>query len=263
MRIKRRRSAVILALVAAGAMVVTGVALAATASNGDDSDFTFKFSPNKVPKKKPQKGALATDLFNKYLNPGNANPGGAVNRTQIFLDDDFKINPKVTPKCNPAAISGNIPMSAAMAACGSSLVGKGTATASANGAFTINGCVLLFNGAPQGGKPTLQVFTRVQVASPSSILCGTPSSNNQGNATILLSGVVKGASGDYGIQLDINHITNAAAFPLTEFKTVIKRGKYFSGRCHDGNHKWNLKTTWTYNDNVKETEKHTQKCKVK
>ena len=73
-----------------------------------------------------------------------------------------------------------------MAACKNALVGTGTATATANGIFIINGCVLLFNGPPQEfppGLPTLNVFTRVQTSNPSTITCGNPATNDQGNGT--------------------------------------------------------------------------------
>ena len=137
-----------------------------------------------------------------------------------------------------------------MATCSKALVGNGTAQATANGVFNVNGCVLLFNGQPQGGKPTLQVFTRVQASNPSKITCANPSSNTQGNATILLTGVLKPASGLYGKVLDVDHITQAATFPLTIFKTTIKKGNYISARCAATNKTWNMKTTWTYNNNA-------------
>ncbi len=262
MRISRRLT-VTLAVAAAGALGVTGIALAGVSANGDDSSIDqFAVTPNKLPKKKFKAIKHVLDLSNVYANPGNDNPGGAVHRTQIYIDDDVKLNPKAAAKCDPASVSGNIPMSQAMAACGSAKVGSGTAKATVNGAFDVNGCVLLFNGTPQGGKPTLLVYTRVQVSNPSSITCADPANNNQGNASILLQGVVKPASGDFGIQLDVNNIDDAAAFPLTQFNTVLKKGNYLSARCHDSNKTLNEKVTWTYNDNTKETEKASQKCKV-
>jgi hypothetical protein len=248
----RRRHAVILAVAAAGALAVTGIALASATSTA-----TFSFSPNKVPKNKYKPGTLKTNLSTTYTNPGNANPGGATERTQIFLDDDFKINTDAARKCNPAAIQGNIPMSQAMAQCGRAKVGSGKATASANGAFTVNGCVLLFNGT----NKTLLVFTRVQVSNPSNISCANPSSNTEGNTTVLLSGKVKSASGDFGTQLDVNHIQAAAALPLEIFDTKIHKGSFISGRCHDGNKKWNLKVVWTYNDDSKHSVSKSQTCK--
>ncbi len=84
--------------------------------------------------------------------------------------------------------------------------------------------MLLFNGQPQGGKPTLQVFTRVQAANPSKITCTNPSNNTQGNATILLNGVYKPATGPYSKILDVNHITQAASFPLTSTRRPSRRG---------------------------------------
>ena len=97
--------------------------------------------------------ALATDLDTHYTNPGNNNPGGAVERTQIFLDKNWKINTSAAAKCADNQLAGKT-MKDAMAACKNALVGTGTATATANGLFSINGCVLLFNGQPARVVPT-------------------------------------------------------------------------------------------------------------
>ena len=40
-----------------------------------------------------------SDLKTHYTNPGNNNPGGAVERTQIYLDKNWKINPGAAAKC--------------------------------------------------------------------------------------------------------------------------------------------------------------------
>jgi len=252
----RRRSAVIFALAAAGAIAVAGVAFAAPTST-----FSFKFSPATAPKTTFKAGSLFTNLTTHYTNPGNNNPGGAVERTQIFLDKNFKINTGAAAKCSPSQLSGKT-MKQAMAACGNAKVGSGTATASANGVFTIHGCVLLFNGQPQAGNPTLQVFTRVNASPPGNISCANPAGNSQGNATVLLNGVLKPAASPYGKVLDVNHITQSAAFPLEVFKTTIKKGNYISARCNAADHLWRMKTTWTYNNNTKKTVSKTQPCTV-
>jgi hypothetical protein len=252
----RRRFAVITALAAAGALAVAGIAIAATTST-----FSFKFSPSTAPKTTYKAGGLFTDLETHYTTPGNNIPGGAVERTQIFLDKNFKINTNAAGKCAPNQLA-NKTMKDAMAACKNALVGTGTAQATANGAFNINGCVLLFNGKPQNGLPTLQVFTRVQASNPSTISCANPSTNTKGNATILLTGVLKNSTGLYGKVLDVNHITQAATFPLTIFKTTIKKGNYISARCAATNKTWNMKTTWTYNNGKSFTSAKTQKCTV-
>jgi hypothetical protein len=252
----RRRYAVIFAIAAAGALAVAGIAMAATTST-----FAFKFSPSSVPKTTFKAGSLFTDLETHYTTPGNNIPGGAVERTQIYLDKNFKINPNAAAKCSKNQLA-NKTMKDAMAACKSALVGKGTAQATANGAFNINGCVLLFNGKPLNNHPTLQVFTRVQASNPSTISCADPANNTKGNATILLTGELKPATAPYGKVLDVNHITQAATFPLTIFKTTIKKGNYVSARCAAADKTWRMQTTWTYNNNVKKTVKKTQPCTV-
>jgi len=252
----RRRSAAIFALAAAGALMVAGVAFAAPTST-----FLFTAGPKTAPKTTFKAGSLFTNLTTHYTNPGNNNPGGAVERTQIFLDKNFKINPGAAGTCAESKLTGAT-MKQAMARCAGALVGKGNATASANGAFTINGCVLLFNGPPSAGNPTLQVFTRVNASPPGAISCANPAQNTQGNATVLLKGVLRPAAAPYGKVLDVDHITQSAAFPLEVFKTTIKKGNYFSVRCNAADHLWRMKTTWTYNNNTKRTVSKTQQCTV-
>ena len=248
----RRRSAAIFALAAVGVVAVAAVAIAAPTST-----FSFKMSPSNVPKTTFKNGSLFTDLKTHYTNPGNNNPGGAVERTQIYLDKNWKINTGAAAKCSSSQLSGKT-MKAAMAACKNALVGTGTATATANGLFEIHGCVLLFNGQPQGGQPTLKVFTRVQASNPSTISCANPSTNTKGNATVLLNGVLKNATAPYGKVLDVDHITQSASFPLEEFKTTIAKGSYIQAKCPTS--PWHMKTTWTYNNNTKKTVSKTQPC---
>jgi hypothetical protein len=253
----RRRFAVLSAMGAVVAVTAAGVAIAAPTST-----FTFKASPSTAPKKTFQAGSLFTNLTTHYTNPGNNNPGGAVERTQIFLDKNFKVTPSAAAKCSASKLSGKT-MKQAMAACSKAKVGSGTATASANGVFTIHGCVLLFNGKPTPtGLPTLQVFTRVNASPPGNISCSDPAHNSQGNATVLLNGVYRPASGQYSKILDVNHITQSAAFPLEVFKTTVKKGNYASARCAAADHLWHMKVTWTYNNDTKKTVSKTQTCTV-
>ncbi len=256
MRIRRRYAALVAAaiLVVAGAV---GVAFAATTST-----FTFKASPSTAPKNRYQAGSLYTDLETHYTNPGNNIPGGAVERTQIYLDKYFKVTPSAAAKCSASQLR-NKTMKQAMAACSAAKVGQGTATATANGLFEIHGCVLLFNGKPTStGKPTLLVFTRVQAANPSKITCTDPAHNTQGNATVLLQGVYKPASGKYSKVLDVNHITQSASFPLESYKTTVKKGNYASAKCAAADHLWHMKVTWTYNNGKSTTVSKTQRCRV-
>src|SRR6476620_5124739 len=121
MRIRRRYSVLLVVGVVAG-LAVAGIAFAATSST-----FTFKATPSTAPKTTYKSGSLFTDLETTYTNPGNNNPGGAVDRT-------------AATKCSSNQLAGKT-MAQAMAACKNALVGSGTAAATANGLFKINGCV--------------------------------------------------------------------------------------------------------------------------
>jgi hypothetical protein len=250
----RKRYAVLIAIAAVAGVALAGVALAAPTST-----FTFKVTPSTAPQNTYKPVSLFSDLKTHYTNPGNNNPGGAVDRAQLYLDKYAKVDPTQAAKCADNQLAGKT-MAQAMAACKNALVGSGTATATANGLFQINGCVLLFNGQPQSGLPTLKVFTRVQASNPSTISCANPATNNQGNATVLLNGVLKNATGLYGKVLDVNNITQSASFPLEEFKTTIGKSTstYIQAKCPTT--PWHMQTTWTYNNNVKKTVSKTQPC---
>jgi len=251
MRIKRR-FAVILALAAAGALAVAGVALAAATST-----VTLNFAPSNLPATTFQSGKITVHTHTNYTNPGNANPGGATKRAQLYFDDDFKVNATATPLCTPSG--GD--MANAMTECSGSLIGTGTATASAHGAFVIHGCVLAFNGKKDAaGHNTVVLFTRVNVTNPSTITCGSPATNHQGNTTVILKGIltnnttVGGADLVGGKQLDFNNITSVAAFPLTDFNVGVQKGNYIQARCADaptsGAQRLNLQTKFTYNNST-------------
>jgi hypothetical protein len=252
----RTRYVVLLALIAVAGLTVAAIAIAATTST-----FTFKASPSTAPKNTYQAGSLYTDLETHYTTPGNQVPGGAVDRTQIYLDKNFKVTPSAAAKCSSSKLA-NQTMKGAMAACSKALVGKGMAQATANGAFKINGCVLLFNGPLKNNHPTLNVFTRVQASNPSTISCADPAHNTKGNATILLTGEYKPTTGTYGKILDVQHITQAATFPLTSYKTTVKKGNYASARCAAADHLWHMKVVWTYNNGKTASVSKTQRCTV-
>jgi len=243
MRIKRR-SAVILALATAGALAVAGVAFAT-----GNSTATFKFTPSNVPTTAFQAGQINVHTHTTYTGTTQTD------QAKLNFDNDFKVNTSATPKCNKANIQGQIDMAAAMAACKNALIGLGTATAQA-GPNTIHACVLAFNGSGTGGHVLL--FTRANSAPPFTISCANPGSNHNGNTTVLLDGVYSanptslGADFTGGKQLLFSNITQNSPFPLTDFNVTVgvpkvaNAGNYVSARCHDSNHQWNLKTTFTY-----------------
>jgi hypothetical protein len=251
----RRRTAVVLALAAAGAVATGSFALANTASNGNVSGAKFDFQPHKVPKTKFHKGALTLGTSTVFADPGNKPNGGSTNRVQLWIDDDIKLNVNSVPKCNPSSMSSNTTMRQAMQACGSSKVGSGiahTAAADPSGVFPL--CVLVFNAT----NNRVILFSRLFASTP--LNCANPSTNNGGDTSVILFGKLKGASGDFGTQLNVD--TSQTALPLGDFKAKIKRGKYAVARCHDGNHQWNVKSKHTYSDGVTSVDHVKKTCHV-
>jgi hypothetical protein len=273
LNLRRRRSPVILALTLAGTLAITGLALAAPSST---VSFSFRCDgravANKCPRYAYQKGKLNLHTHTNYTNPGNGNPGGATKRIQIHLDNDFRFDLTATPQfCDPAQLF-NRDMSAVMTGpCGPDLVGTGRGQALAGSpTFTVPACLLVFNGTPDAvperGSPRLLIYARAQAASPpnNAINCSDPASNHQGNATVVLQGIVKQSplGGDYRRQIDINNIDQASVFPVADLNFNLQKNDFVQARCFDANRVWNLRTKFTYNDSTTQTVNSTKTCSV-
>jgi len=251
----KRRVAVVLALAAALSLAVAGIAYAAISST-----VTFKFTPSTVPKTTYKAGQINVHTHTNYSDTASQ----YTSRAQLYFDSDFKVNVAAVGKCNPSSISGNKTMAQAMAACGSKLIGKGTATAAA-GANTVHACVLAFNGTGTGGHVLL--FTRANAAPPFTINCSNPSSNTSGNTTVLLDGALKPANkAGYGKLLDFQNINTASPLPLTDFNvtvgkpTVPAAGGWISAKCSHSPKKWKLQTKFTYSSGTQTINSTPQTC---
>ena len=292
-RIKARPT-VVFALATAGALAVAGIALAAANSTVPG----FSFSPNN-PHGVLTPGKPSVHTHPNYTNPGIGNPGGAMKRMQLNLDDDFQFNPGAFPTCDPTQFTQSTTMAEAMAVCGpagapsqnawlwpaNSTTSNGTvelvcAPRACGPALTVKGCVLVFNG--QGSTSEVLLFIRADFTYPITISCANPKTNTQGDFSRVLRGDLKAnpaVGSDYtdpdscsapdprrGCQLDINNINNTTAevpFPLSDLNVGITRGNYVRARCVDppaGNRKWNLRALFTYNDNTTQTLLKTQTC---
>ncbi len=252
----KRRVTVVLALAAAMSLAVAGIAYAAISST-----VSFKFSPNKVSKTTPKAGKLNVHTHTNYSDVNSQ----YTDRAQLYFDKDFSVNPNALGKCNKTSISGTKTMKQAMAACGSKLIGKGTATAAAGG-NVVHACVLAFNGSGSGGHVLL--FTRANVAPPFSINCSSPKTNTAGNTNVLLDGALKPArKAGYGKLLDFNHIHDASALPLTDFNVTVGKGvagathatNYVKAKCSHTPKKWKMQTKFTYSAGT-QTVNSTQTC---
>jgi hypothetical protein len=261
MRTHARRVALSLSVV--GAMVFGGIALAAPDGNTSSLQGSG-IKPTTLPKTTYKNAALIVHTHTTYAHPASATQGGFVDRTQLFFDNDGKINATGVPRCDKSSISGTITMQQAMTACGTAKVGSGTAAALL-GTSAVHGCALVFNGKPNAqGQPTDLIFTRFQV--PGNISCANPATNTQGNATVLLDGTVKpnpaslGPDFQGGKMLDVPNIPRT--LPLIDYNVTTQRGSYIQSRCHDVDKRLNIKGKFTYSDGQSDTVGSSVACKV-
>lgn len=218
------------------------VAAAGVASAVQVQSITGAASPSKLPKTKRVPTALTV------TTALSGTPLSGANRAQIFVDDEFAIFNRGLATCTPGAISGRS-TSAAKAACGSSQVGTGSASANIGG-VTVPVTVTAFNG---GG--TLLLHSAPSIGSP-----------------VVLVGRLRSASGDFGIRLDVSIPSLAGGVGiLTTFRVKLqksyqfrgKRRSYISAKCGDANRKLNYKGTFNYADGTSQTATDTQNCTIR
>jgi hypothetical protein len=266
MRRIKRRVAVCCALAMAVALGAVGAAQAINANS------TVSFNFTKVPS-----GAVGTTLKQGKLfvhtHTNYSVAGTKTQRARLFFDKNFSFSPSAVPKCPTASVSGTLTMKQAMAACGTKLVGTGTAQANLASPGDTHGCVLAFNAADGnpnagGNQPGILLFTRLQV--PGNINCSNPSSNTSGNGTVLLQaplatnpgsttpgGALPAAFYQGGKWLDFNNIPQA--IPLSDFQVTTgkgapgtnlsgTKGNFIRAKCtsRSGSKKWVLRTIFKY-----------------
>jgi hypothetical protein len=246
----RKRKFLIGALAAAVAVSVTGIAYSAQTQTA-----AMSVAPKKLPKKKRKNVKLFVHVSTKDTTSPTGVPSPAT-RARVHIDNAFLIRPGVAGRCTQSQIADSPNTATARARCGRALVGTGSAIvlspsgdpASPN---AFGGVVSAFNSTPQGGKPTLILYTYIEALN-----FGQP-----------LIGVLKksGAGRDFGKVLDVTipPLTGGAA--LVDFR--VKLGKpvkppYIKANCSDKNRRLNIKALFNYANGTALTARASQRCKV-
>jgi hypothetical protein len=255
MRISRR-SAAILSFAVLGAVGAVGVALAST--NVSTADFAV--SPARVPKTTFQSGKIHVHVTTDTPTPGGF-PDFVTDNVQLSFDDDIKFRTGSVPRCTQGPWPTGTPPATTLADCSTKKIGVGTANVRQPSTTNLPACVLAFNGKKSGTHPTILLHTAIY--SPLAGHVCSDTGNNTGLATsITLVGELVSASGaDFGKKLNVD--VPPTGNQITDFETTIKKGKYIQARCHDGNHKWNMKAKFTYHDNDTDTVRPSQRCRVR
>lgn len=226
--------------------VMASVAFAATKSlpNGNTQEFDLVVSPKALSKTKP------TPVSVKFIgDAGSSNRSTPVPSTKEVFDFDksVAVYAKGLPVCKLSQIA-NATSDEAQKACGPAKIGSGNATAAlplgGDEVVLAPGKVLIFNGPPKGGMPTVLLHSYATVPAPQTlVLTGTYSHfNKQG----------------YGLRLSIPIPPLAGGVAsMTKSLTVFNRKwtykgqkrSYFTALCKSG--KLKSRASYEYQDHQK------------
>lgn len=255
MRISRRYAA-ILVFAVLGAVGAVGVALAST--NVSTADFAV--SPSKVPKNTFKSGKIHVHVTTEAATPGQF-PDFVTDNVQLSFDDDIKFNTDSVAKCTQGPWATGTPPATTLADCAGKLIGKGTANVRTPGLTNLDGCVLAFNGKRSSGHPTILLHVAIYSPAASHVCSDTGNTTGLITSITLVGDLVNASGGDFGRKLDVD--VPPTGNQITDLETKIKKGRYIQSRCHDGNHKWNVKAKFTYADATSDTVHPKQACTVK
>ena len=216
------------------AVLAVGLAAVAVAKNGQTKtvvgklELTFGggFTPSKMPR--GEYVPVTASLFGKIATSDESHPP-AFRETVVDVDKDLKVNVKGLPVCAAGKIEATN-TSAALKACGDTLLGSGIAHAEIKfpeqGKLKVSSPLKVFNAGESGGKVKLLVHTFITVPVPAAIVTDvTIARKGSGLHSIAKIPVIAGGSG------------SAIDFNFKLGRTYTYKGKkvgYFEARCPDG-----------------------------
>jgi hypothetical protein len=216
----RKRAAKLLGALAAVAMLVAAVVSGASGDTVKAGNLEVSIdggvSPKKLPKNTPApitlkvKGSIGT-------TDGSHVP--ALKTVDLQFDKHGSIYTKGLPTCNPSKLQSTLTAKAKQS-CGSSLVGTGRVSAEIalpeQAPFNASGPLLIFNGPPKGGSPTLVFHVHANVPAPT---------------TFVTSGTIKKIHGKYGTEALINIPTIVGGQgSLTSFEATLHKTWTYKGQ---------------------------------
>jgi hypothetical protein len=193
------------------------------------------FSPSKLPR--GEYVPVTASLFGKITTSDGSHPP-AFRETVVDVDKDLKVNVKGLPICKAGELEATN-TSAALKACGDTLLGSGVAHAEIafpeQNPLKVASPLKVFNGGESGGKVKLLIHTFITVPVPAAIVTDvTIARKGSGLHSIAKIPVIAGGSG------------SAIDFNFKLGRTYSYKGKkvgYLEARCPDGVFKVNSPKT--------------------
>lgn len=175
-----------------------------------------KVTPKKLPKNTP--APIALTVFGSIKDSSGPHPP-ALKTLALEFDKHGHINTKGLPTCSPGKLQSTL-TAQAKKVCGDALVGTGNVSANIalpeQAPFNASGPLLIFNGAPKGGKPVLIFHVHANVPAPT---------------TFVTSGVISKGHGKYGTStlIKIPTIVGGSG-SLTSFTATIQKKFTYKGQ---------------------------------
>lgn len=216
----RKRAVKLLGALMAVALLVAAVVSIASGDTVKAGNLEISIeggiTPKKLPKKTPGPITLTVEGSIK-TNDGSHVP--VLKTVNLQFDKHGSLYTKGLPTCNPSKLQSTL-TAQAKKACGSALVGTGRVAAEIafpeQAPFNASGPLLIFNGKPKGGNPTLVFHVYAHVPAPT---------------TFVTTGIIKKIHGKYGTEAQISIPTIVGGQgSLTSFKATLHKTWTYKGQ---------------------------------
>jgi hypothetical protein len=212
----RRLSISLIALALLGAVLIAGAA----ADTFQVGNLTVKIDGGITPSKLPKssKAPITLDVKGSLATQDGSHPP-ALKTLKLDFDRNGELNTKGLPTCTVGKLISTL-TARARQVCGDALVGTGRVGAEIafpeQPPFDASGPLLIFNGAPKGGKQVLIFHVHANVPAPT---------------TFVTTAVISKTSGKYGTSalIQIPTIVSGQG-SLTSFTATLKKTWTYKGK---------------------------------
>src|SRR4051794_26505472 len=211
----KRIAAALLALTALGAVLISGASADTVRVGNLKITIEGGFTPTKLPKHTP--APITLNVSGDLKTEDGSHPP-ALKTLDVLFDRNGHLNTKGLATCTPAKLQSTL-TAQAKASCPKALVGQGRVSAEIalpeQAPFSASGPLLIFNGAPKGGKQVLIFHVYAHVPAPT---------------TFVTTALISKHGGKYGTEAEVTIPTIVSGQgSLTSFKATLKKTFTYKG----------------------------------
>lgn len=201
-----------IAILAVGVVLGGGVIVSAAAETVEIGNLSFTVDGRITPTKLPKKGEapITLEVSGKIENKDGSHPP-ALKTLQLEFDQHGRLNTKGLPTCTVGKLLNTL-TAQARRVCGKALIGSGSVSADIalpeQEPFGASGPLLIFNGAPKGGKQVMIFHVHAHVPAPTTFVTTAVISKTKGkygtSALIQIPNIVSGQGSLTGFRASLS-----------------------------------------------------------